>query len=70
MQEKAEEKRKGYACVVWTADKVTDEKLSQLEGMCTSGATRDEDGISCIEVLTVCYCAVIWCLQCIICGYY
>lgn len=48
MQEKAEEKRKGYACVVWTAERVTRESLAQLARLCVED--RDEDGVPCVEV--------------------
>lgn len=50
MQEKAEEKRKGYCCVVWRVDKIDRSKLKELEELCRSGMQRDEEGRPCIEV--------------------
>ncbi len=54
MQEKAEEKKKGYACVVWSADRIDRNKLRELEQLCLSGADRDEEGVPCIEVRRHC----------------
>jgi hypothetical protein len=50
MQTKAEEKRKGYCCVVWVERAVTREDLRGIEALSRSGATRDETGEPCIEV--------------------
>ena len=51
MQTKAEEKRKGYCCVVWCEKPVTREMLARLEQLSTSGEMTDEEtGEACIEV--------------------
>jgi hypothetical protein len=50
MQPKAEEKKKGYCCVVWCAEKLTNEMLLALEILANDGRTVDEHGHSCIEV--------------------
>jgi hypothetical protein len=50
MQTKAEEKRKGYCCVVWVEREVTQEDLRGIGALSRSGATRDETGEPCIEV--------------------
>lgn len=53
MQTKAEEKRKGYTCVVWASCVVTRSMLDELETLSRSGAHLDEMGEPCIEVGTV-----------------
>ncbi|KAJ1431001.1 hypothetical protein B484DRAFT_45470 [Ochromonadaceae sp. CCMP2298] len=50
MQTKAEEKRKGYRCVVWSEKAVTQSQLRELERLCSSGQTRDAEGDACIEL--------------------
>ena len=50
MQAKAEEKRKGYTCIVWVESPVTRDMLAQIERRSTSGQDVDEDGEACIEV--------------------
>lgn len=52
MQTKAEEKRKGYCCVVWTERGVSREELKNIEVLSRSGAMRDETGEACIEVIS------------------
>lgn len=59
MQEKAEEKRKGYCCVVWSADVIDRTKLKQLESLCTMN--KDEEGRSCLEVFATCHCLDVDC---------
>ena len=54
MQTKAEEKRKGYACVVWSEREVTREMLAGLERRSTCGQDVDETGEACIEVSVCC----------------
>jgi len=50
MQTKAEEKRKGYCCVVWSERPLTKDMLQSLEQRSTSGQDVDETGEACIEV--------------------
>ena len=50
MQAKAEEKRKGYTCVVWAEREVTREMLAALERRSTEGPDVDDFGERCIEV--------------------
>lgn len=51
MQEKAEEKKKGYTCVVWVERAIDKEMLAKIEALSTSGEFVDEDGEACIEVV-------------------
>jgi tRNA pseudouridine synthase 10 len=51
MQTEAEEKKKGYACVVYVANgSVTRERLQALEARSRSGEDNDEDGVPCLQV--------------------
>jgi hypothetical protein len=51
MQSEAEEKKKGYSCVVYVqAGHVTREKLLALEQRCQDGQDLDEDGQVCLQV--------------------
>ena len=54
MQTKAEEKKKGYACIVWVEKVVTRDMLAEIESMSRSGYGVDEVGDACIEVNTFC----------------
>ena len=58
MQTKAEEKRKGYCCVVWSERPLTRDMLTSLEQRSTSGGDVDETGEACIEVM---YCSFLSC---------
>lgn len=50
MQTKAEEKKKGYCCVVWVERAITVEDLRRVEELSRSGEARDEAGEACIVV--------------------
>lgn len=51
MQTIAEEKKKGYRCVVWSANKVTREQLNNLEMISRNINTPDCDGRPSLEIL-------------------
>jgi hypothetical protein len=53
MQTKAEEKRKGYCCVVWAERAVTRADLDRVEALSREGTAVDEDGEACVEVRLV-----------------
>ena len=55
MQTKAEEKRKGYTCIVWVEAPITRQMLAQIEHRSTSGQDVDETGEACIEVFDIYY---------------
>ena len=50
MQTKAEEKRKGYCCVVWVERAIGREDLACIEKLSRDGSAVDETGEACIEV--------------------
>jgi hypothetical protein len=50
MQTKAEEKRKGYCCVVWAERALTRADLDRVEALSREGNAVDEDGEACVEV--------------------
>ena len=50
MQAVAEEKRKAYSCVCWSAERLTRDKLRALEALSLSGADVDEEGRPCLKV--------------------
>jgi len=51
MQSAAEEKKKAYVCVVWSASKVTSEVLKKIEALTApSACSIDEDGRPCLEI--------------------
>ena len=50
MQAVAEEKRKGYTCLVWAERSVTRRDLQQLERRCNGFEQLDAEGLSCIQV--------------------
>lgn len=53
MQTVAEEKRKAYSCVCWSAARITRAKLQVLEDVSTDPANVDEEGRPCLKVLLV-----------------
>lgn len=50
MQAVAEDKRKGYTCLVWSERSVTRRDLQQLERRCNGCEQLDAEGSSCIQV--------------------
>lgn len=50
MQKKAEEKKKGYCCVVWSQLPIDREKLLTIEKMTSEGSDKDDDGITCLQI--------------------
>jgi tRNA pseudouridine synthase 10 len=50
MQTVAEEKRKAYTCVCWSAARITPEILKVLEDISTDPLSVDEDGRPCLKV--------------------
>ena len=49
----AEEKKKAYCCVVWTANAVDRATLQRIEQMARGGHGVDESGVPCLEVIIV-----------------
>jgi tRNA U54 and U55 pseudouridine synthase Pus10 len=50
MQAVAEDKRKGYTCLVWSERSLTRRDLQQLERRCNGCEQLDAEGSSCIQV--------------------
>ena len=50
MQKKAEEKKKGYCCVVWSERPVDRAALQAIENMAKNGHDRDEIGAPCLQI--------------------
>eukprot|EP01038_Epipyxis_sp_PR26KG_P016414 gene16414-22382_t len=49
MQEKAEEKKKGYSCVVWSSIPINKNVLKSIEMM--SNNNKDDEGEDCLEIM-------------------
>ena len=60
MQIEAEEKHKGYSCIVWCAQRITEDQQRLLTSLTSEGLSRDTDdeGKPCITVGTIAVC--IW----------
>jgi hypothetical protein len=52
MQTVAEEKRKAYSCIIYSAAHLTKEKLKMLEELVSCSNDRDPDGLQGLEVYT------------------
>lgn len=59
MQQLAEEKKKGYCCLVWTEKSITQEDLNYLGSISSSihGIDIDEDGRHCLKVCCCFFCS-------------